>query len=178
MGSTKPARDYVSHDSDLRESLYTQLGEEQYAEILRQSLRSQDAPKAELDALVTDILERERTRPIWEPAQKAEWKRAEKSATALQKRQDRYKRLVLYKGIPRNGNQFRVTEFRRLLERCIVLGVRVTSVSHDAEEFAKCRIAYRGEDPVEMLNIWLSEGLNEWFGAQFSIPDALLSRTD
>ena len=153
-----------------RDDLFTQLGERRFAEITRLSLISQGALDTELDFLVAAILERERTRPVWE----AEQERADKAATERQKRQDRYKRVVLYEGIPRKGDQFRASAFRRLLERYVVLGVEVTDVSHCAEEFVNYRVAYRGEDPFEMLDKWLAEGLCEWFRASVSVPDALL----
>ena len=162
--------------------LLHELGEKRFIELILWKLRQQEVPEELLDTLIEAILERERTRPEWEAEDKKklkDWKERRRSEA-------RFCKQVLFKGIrspKRDIGQFRAPQFRKVLERCQKLGIMVKIMSHGDSDytFASYRRSptYDGvPDPFAQLEAWMADGCNEWFTADYEIPDALLSRTD
>nr|WP_309698004.1 hypothetical protein [Armatimonas sp.] len=161
-------------------ALLGELGEERFIELVRWKLREQDASEEILETLIVAIVERERTRPVWE----AEQKQSLKAMVARRRSEERFCKQVLFKGIrspKRDVGQFRAPQFRQVLERCQKLGITVTRMSHSDSDYNmdSYRQTYGGvPQPVEQLDTWQAEGLNDWFGAEFVIPAALLETVD
>lgn len=161
-------------------ALLGELGEERFVELVRWKLREQDASEEILETLMVAIVERERTRPVWE----AEQKQSLKAMVARRQLEERFCKQVLFKGIrspKREAGRFRAPQFRQVLVRCQELGITVIRMSHSDSDYNmdSYRQTHGGvPQPLEQLDAWQAEGLNDWFGASYEIPDALLNTVD